>query len=267
MNKEREKSIDQLNRADIEAYIAKFIHRKEAGDIGQRTVKFAATNVKMFAKWLVKEEMLSSQEFFKINEDLSDLRGEKGEDNRTALSEAEEKEAFRKLPDVFYVFVMWLGVNFGPRLQEMCHARISHVDLNGKRRLLKIELSKGHDAKTRYIPISPRQAQEFMKWLNFRNALNLKHDFLLYNPIDPSKPLTEYSLGWIFQKMTKITGIHLYCHRLRYTYAVKLWKHHVDLWIISQALGHEKIETTVKYLKIRQEDYFDNYEKMTKGMF
>jgi site-specific recombinase XerD len=267
MKQERGKNIEQLTRSDVEAYIAKLTERKEKKEIKQRTVKSTASIIKMFAKWLVREDMLDSREFYKIEEDIKELPGEKGEDNRVALAEDEEKRVLAKLVDVLHQFIVWLGLNFGPRLMEYCNFLVEHVELDREKPRLKIELSKGHIKKTRYIPITPLQASRFREWLDFRAALNLPHNFLLYNPRNPSKGLTVYSLGWMFRKMSMITGEHLYSHRLRYTYAVKLWKHGVDLWTISLALGHEKVETTVRYLKIREEDYYDKYMTGTKGLF
>lgn len=262
-----EEKAEQLMRSDVEAYMAKLTQRRERKEIKQSAVKSYASIIKMFAKWLVREDMLDSKEFYKIEEDIEELPGEKGEDNRVALSDEEERKIMEKLVDVPLQMIVWLGLNFGLRLQEYCRLRIEHVELERNPPRLKIELSKGHIKKTRYIPLFPSQVNQLKKWLEFRASLNLPHSFLLYNPRNPAIGFTVYSLGSLFQRMTKITGVHLYSHRLRYTYAVKLWKHGVDLWTISNALGHEKVETTVKYLKIHQKDYYDKYLTGAKGLF
>jgi len=267
MKQERGKTMEQLTRSDAEAYMAKLTHRREKGEIKQSTVKSDASIIKMFAKWLVREEILDSKEFYKIEEDLKELPGEKGEDNRIALSNQEEQTIMEKFVDVLLQMIVWLGLNFGLRRKEYCRLRVDHIELERDPPRLKIELSKGHIKKTRYIPLFSGQVNQLKKWLDFRASLNLPHSFLLYNPRNPAIGLTVYSLGYLFQTMTKITGVHLYSHRLRYTYAVKLWKRGVDLWTISIALGHEKVETTVKYLKIHEEDYYDKYLTGAKGLF
>ena len=252
---------------DVEAYIANLVKSKNSGDIKQRSIKYAASNVKMFSKWLVRQELMSAAEFYKIESSIGELRGERGEDNRVALTEVEEEQSLSKLCDTLFQFIIWLGLNFGLRLQEYCNLLVVHVELEKDRPTLKIELSKGHNAKTRRIPISPKQAQQFESWLGHLATMQLPHKYLLYNPKDPTKSLNELSLGWLFQKMSNITGVHLYSYKLRYTYAVKLWKNKVDLWVISLSLGHDKPETTVKYLKITEEEYFDRYLDETKGLF
>jgi site-specific recombinase XerD len=268
MQHERGKGLEQMTTSDVEAYIAKLTQRKDEGEIKARTVQLIASTIKMFAKWLsIREEILDSKEFCKIEEDLKDLPGEKGEDNRVALSKEEEKTVMKKLVDVLLQFIVWLGLNFGLRREEYSKLRIEHVEFDKEQPRLKIELSKGHDKKTRYIPLFPSQINQLKKWLDYRASLNLPHSFLLYNPRDPTKQLKGHDVGYLFQRISKITRVHVYAHRLRYTYAVKLWKHRVDLWTISLALGHDKVETTVRYLKIREQDYFEKYLTMAKDLF
>lgn len=267
MKQERGKNIEQITMSDVEAYIAKLTKRKEMKKLRQRSIKFAGSIIKMFAKWLVRQEIMSATEFYKIEVTIEELRGETGEDNRVALSEEEEEKALSKLTDVLFQFIIWLGLNFGLRLQEYCNLLIEHAELAKDRPTLKIELSKGHNQKTRRIPIKPKQAQQFERWLGLLATMKLSHKHLLHNPKNPSKGLNEYSLCWLFQKMSKITGVHLHSYKLRYTYAVRLWKNKVDLWTISLSLGHAKPETTVKYLKIREEEYYDRYVDETKGLF
>lgn len=267
MQHERGKGLEQMTRSDVEAYIAKLTQQKERGEIKARTVQLIASTIKMFAKWLTREEILDSKEFYKIEQDLKELPGERGEDNRVALSKEEEKKVMEKLVDVLLQFMVWLGLNFGLRREEYSKLRIEHVELDKEQPRLKIELSKGHDKKTRYIPLFPSQVNQLKKWLDYIASLNLPHNFLLYNPRNPTKWLKGRDVGYLFQRIKRITGVHVYAHRLRYTYAVKLWKHGVDLWTISMALGHDKVETTVRYLKIHQQDYFEKYLTMAKGIF
>lgn len=267
MKQERGKCLEQMTMLDVEAYIAKLSKRKENKEIKQRSIKFAGSIIKMFSKWLVRVEIMSATEFYKIEETIEELRGERGEDNRVALSEDEEGRVLSKLTDMLLQFIMWLGSNFGLRLQEYTNLLIEHVELQRDRPTLKIELSKGHNAKTRRIPIKPGQAKQFERWLGLLASMKLPHKYLLYTPKNPSKRMTEPTLIYQFQKISKITGEHVHSQKLRYTYAVRLWKNKVDLWVISLSLGHDKPETTVKYLKIREEEYYDRYVEETKGLF
>jgi integrase/recombinase XerD len=71
----------------------------------------------------------------------------------------------------------------------------------------------------------------------------------------------------MFNEISKITGIHVYPYKLRYTYAVKLWRHGVDILVISKMLGHTSIDTTMRYLRVKEEEIREKYLEETKGLF
>lgn len=260
------KSLGQLRQADVEAYVNELVLRKEGGKISQNTIKQNAHAVKMVAKWLLREEIIDSKEYQKIEEDVREIPEERGEDNRKALSDEEIDQVHKRLADPLLQMLLWTGENFGLRRLEYCRLLVHHLELDGERPRLKIERSKGHNKKTRYIPLFHGQVTQWRKWLLYRASLNLSHSFVFYNPRKPSMGLLKDALSHLFAKMSKITGVHLYPHRLRYTYAVRLWKHGVNIYIISLLLGHENIETTIRYLKIREEDFWQKFMAGARGL-
>jgi len=266
LQRERGKNIEQMERSDVESYVAELTIRRERGKIKQVSVKHVAKTIKYFAEWLMDEEILDSKEFHKIERDLKKIPGgDVGEDNREALSHEEEKQIFEKLTDVLSERLIWGGLNFGFRRLEYCNLRIMNLELDREEPRLEIKYSKGR--KTRYIPLFPRQVIEWRKWLDFIARLNVPHDFVFFNPKNPSEPLTKSSSGSLFSKIWRITGVHVYSHRLRYTYAVRLWEHGVDIYTISWLLGHSKVETTVRYLKVPERDRRRKFMESAKGLF
>ena len=268
LQRKRGKSIEQMRRADVESYMAEVTMRKDKEEITQSSVKQTATTIRIFAKWLVNEDILNPVEFYKIEQDLNEIPGgDIGEDDREALSNEEEKQIFKKLTGILLQRLVWTGLNFGPRRQEYCNLRVKHLELDRKKPRLKIARSKGRKKKTRYIPLFPRQVSQWRKWLDFLASLNLPHDFVFFNPKNPSERLTKDTVGSLFSKISKITRIHLYSHRLRYTYASRLWENGVDIYIISKLLGHSKVETTVRYLKIPERNFRRKFMESAKGLF
>lgn len=268
LQSKRNKSLEQMNRSDVQAYVAELTRRKERKKIKQIFIKHAAKDIKYFAEWLVDEEILDSKEFYKIERDIKKIPGGNiGEDNREALTHEEEQKLFERLTDVLWQRLVWAGLNHGFRRQEYCNLRTSHLELDRKEPRLIIECSKGHNKKTRSIPLFPGQVVEWRKWLDFRACLNLPHNFVFFNPKNPSEPLTKYSLGYLFWKISKISKVHVYSHRLRYTYAVRLWEHGVDIYTISWLLGHSKVETTIRYLKVPERDFRRKFMGSAKGLF
>ncbi|MGA2681481.1 MAG: site-specific integrase [Candidatus Bathyarchaeia archaeon] len=262
------RSIERLEASDVQRYFAKLTLRKEQGEMRQNSIFIMAANIKIFAKWLRREEIIKPEEYLKIEEDLGDIPNEVGEDKRVALSYDEQQKIFVKMVLPLHKQLVWTGLNHGLRRQEYCHLRVKHLELEMERPRLKIELSKGHNRKTRYIPLSPNQVNQWRKWLRFRASMNLPHDYVFFNPKNPRAGGLNYNgLCSLFRVMTKILGVHLYSHRFRYTYAVTLWKHGVDIFVISKLLGHSNIETTIKYLKVREEEFYKKFEEQSRGLF
>ena len=97
LQRERNKSIGQMDRSDVEAYVAELTRRKERGEIKQASVKEATKIIKYFAEWLMDEEILDPKEFHKIERDIKKIPGgDIGEDNREALSNEEEKQILER---------------------------------------------------------------------------------------------------------------------------------------------------------------------------
>lgn len=152
------KNLAQLGQQDVEAFLHELVLRKEKGEIKQQsTVKQYALYIKVFVKWLLREDILDSKTYYKIAEGIREIPDEKGEDSRKALSDEELDQVHNRLADTLLQMVEWTGENFGLRRMEYCNLLVHHLELERERPQLKIERSKGHNKKTRYLPLFPGQ--------------------------------------------------------------------------------------------------------------
>ena len=81
----------------------------------------------------------------------------------------------------------------------------------------------------------------------------LQHQTLLFINIageTAGKPMMVESVYDMLKRMEKKTGYKLTPHMLRRYFAVSRWNADWTLELISQALGHKHLDTTVKYLGI-----------------
>jgi len=274
ITQKRFKPLEQIVRVDVEFFMQEFAARADKTDatrISQNYVKKMATTIRTFLKWLTtRKEIFDAKEFYIIDEDLKAIKRGEEDDDKVALSKEEEKHVFRSLTDPLYRMLIWTGRNFGLRRIEYCNLRLKHLELDRKELdknepTIKIEKSKGR--KDRRIPMFPDQVAQWKVWLKYRSSLNLPHDFVFYNPKKSWMGITKYVLVYLFRKIAVFTGVKLYSHRLRYTYAVRLWEGDVDIYTISRALGHSKVETTIRYLKIRDRDFFRKFKDSARGCF
>jgi len=107
---------------------------------------------------------------------------------------------------------------------------------------LTIPLPKG--GKTRYVPLSEK-AKEILRSLNSF----LESPWVFPSPIDSLKPRNPQTfVNKIFTPALRQTGITEACwHTLRHTAASRRVMSGVDLYAVKEILGHQDIQTTIRY--------------------
>ena len=71
------------------------------------------------------------------------------------------------------------------------------------------------------------------------------------------KPMQDSGVRSLMERLEKKTGIKVTPHMLRHYFANTRRKAGWKLELISQALGHRHIETTMKYLNITEEELME----------
>lgn len=236
--------------------VSEFLNYQTKQGKKPRTKHVSLSSVKKFAKWLWEENKLNSKELQKI-QDIP-IRIPKGEIAFRALTREEIKLAFQKISHPIHRFLFWVGINYGLRNQEYSNLRIGDVDL--KKGLLTVKNSKR--AKTRRIPITPKQKREWQNWFQQREILyqpDHKYVFLTANG-----KIMKTTLETYFRKIATIVfpedpDKRFTSHNLRKTYATILWRKGVDILIISKMLGHSNISVTQEYLAVTEEEIQERY--------
>lgn len=156
-----------------------------------------------------------------------------------------------------------IGVFCGLRIGEVCNLKKSDIDLT--KMLLRVVNGKlpgktiaGY-GKDRTVPIPPKMAPLLQMWMD------LKTSDLLFESIQiPNKPITSIhmfrkyksalmkaNLWFIERKNSAGKSMSRYnFHTLRHTYATMIWEKTGDIYAVKQALGHNKLETTMIYTHI-----------------
>lgn len=88
-----------------------------------------------------------------------------------------------------------------------------------------------------------------------------KHDYLFYT--ERGNKIKDRTYHTIFSHLRWDTGITVYPHALRHTYASNCVVDGIDIYTIQQQLGHTDIKTTSMYLYLNNEQRFQNMQKLT----
>lgn len=129
----------------------------------------------------------------------------------------------------------------GLRLHELVSLKIRDID--GERRLLRVEQGKG--AKDRLVPLSETLLQQLRAyWRLYR-----PRDWL-FPGLNRRKPLSETSIQKAFTQakaqaaIGKVGGIH----GLRHAYATHQLEAGLPVHGLQRLLGHDNIQSTLRYV-------------------
>ncbi len=146
--------------------------------------------------------------------------------------------------------VFRLLLQTGCRVGELVKLKV--YDLNLEEKYIKVT---GKGNKQRLIPLTPNTCQALEKYMDVRSKIISDQDSLFLD--SNGNPLNWYIISETFKMLCLETGIekpNLTLHKLRHTCLTLLLKAGVDLPVLKQIAGHERISTTVKYTHITQRE-------------
>lgn len=85
--------------------------------------------------------------------------------------------------------------------------------------------------------------------------------FVVIKGEEAGKPLKESAVYSMLRRLEKKTGIKTHPHAIRHYFATERWKNDWDILLISNALGHKSIKTTINYLNVGSEELRDAAEE------
>ncbi|CAN5224403.1 site-specific integrase [soil metagenome] len=145
----------------------------------------------------------------------------------------------------------------GLRVSELCNLRIRDIDSAPDRMCIHVVLGKG--ARDRYVPLSADLLQVLREyWKGVQPTAARPRHWLFArggDACDDVPPATKTAQRWYYAARDA-AGIerHGGIHTLRHCYATYLLDAGIDLYSISQWLGHSQVGTTTRYLRLVRPD-------------
>lgn len=146
--------------------------------------------------------------------------------------------------------VLMTAYGLGLRVSELCRLRVSDIDGHTDRMCVRIVQGKG--AKDRYVPLPADVLHLLRGWWKRAHP----RDWLFCAQSEPSRPLCDDSASRWYHAARSRAGILKRggIHSLRHCYATHLLEAGVDLYSLSQWLGHRHVSTTQRYLHLARPD-------------
>ena len=162
------------------------------------------------------------------------------------LSREEVKRVLAGVENLKHRVLLMTTYAAGLRVSEVVRVRVTDID--SQRMVLRVEQGKGR--KDRYTLLSPRLLAELRRYYRvYRPTEWLFTDRRRPTPMDPR------SASRIYQAAKQRAGIHKAggIHMLRHAFATHLLESGTDVVTIQRMLGHERIETTARYLHVTRQ--------------
>lgn len=142
----------------------------------------------------------------------------------------------------------------GVRVSELCHINIEDVDFNNKELIV---FGKGN--KERIVYFDNRTKVHLKAYLDSREDNN---DALFVKNIYPYKRLTPSGVEYICKEIGRSANVkHCHPHRFRRTLATRLIDRGMPIEQVQKLLGHTKIDTTLIYASVNQNNVKSSHEK------
>ena len=146
-----------------------------------------------------------------------------------------------------------LGYGCGLRASEVVRLRVKHID--SAQNIIRIEQSKGR--KDRNVMLSAEMLVLLRQWWKARPSrfdagIPLQERWLFPSRKNKGKPMTTRHLNRLFHEAADAAGIKkgVTLHALRHSFATHLLDNGIDIRKIQALLGHEKLDTTARYVHV-----------------
>jgi integrase/recombinase XerD len=146
-----------------------------------------------------------------------------------------------------------LGYGCGLRASEIVRLKVKHIDR--AQSIIRIEQSKGR--KDRNVMLSDEMLGLLRQWWKTRPSrydagIPLQERWLFPSRKSAGRPMTTRQLNRLFHEAAEAAGIKkgVTPHTLRHSFATHLLEQDTNLRKIQLLLGHEKLETTARYLHV-----------------
>lgn len=240
------KPLEEITTNDIRAYLYMLL---DSGKQAANALDGTRGVIRTFFEWAVDEELVSKNPARQIRP----IKGEKKE--RTFLTDEElerVRDACENRTELAMIDFMY---STGCRVGELVILKKS--DISFATHEVKL-FGKGAKHRTSYM--SAKCEHSLKKYLLGRED---ESEYLFVGRREPHNPYTNRGVEKLIQKIGERAQLpfKLVPHILRHTTATHALQRGMDVTEIQQLLGHSKLETTMIYAKIAQEDVKANHRK------
>ena len=239
MEENGKKDVKDLSGRDIEEFHAyvKGVQSRFGRKMSVAGVYGVMCTVRRFFKFLLSREMILVNPF-----DGADIELKAGKENREVFTKDEMERFLENAEGLESRTFFELMYSSGLRLAEEINLKCE--DINLKERVLKVVEGKG--GKDRFVPFSDTAGYYLERYMRTEKRKKKGEGYVFGNE---GKKLSRKTVRRKFLKALKEAEIKkkVVIHSIRHSTATHLLENGADVRYVQELLGHESIETTVRY--------------------
>lgn len=203
-----------------------------------RTVQLNLIQLSVFFKWLVRLGEIPDNPCDNVDpvtvQQESPKWLERNEQNNLI-------RALRKYGDQRELSILTLLLHTGIRVQELCNLRIYDCYVREKKGQIVIQSGKGGKYLVVPLNLDARKAiQDYLQSTEEEGIDRQMNGAAFLFTTQRSEQMTTRAVQFIFQKYSRLTGIHVTPHVLRHTFGHELAVRKIPLDVIARLMGHMK---------------------------
>ena len=244
---------DEINRADIHAYLAELHHQ----GLAKSSIARKLSSLRAFFRFLLKKKYIHQNPC----QGLKNPRQDKPQprvlnvDQALNLMQAELEPNPKNLRDIALAELLY---GSGLRISEALNLDLDDIDL--KQQIVRV---RGKGSKEKLAPVTQAGCTRIKNYLEQRTAFNPDlNEHALFLGIR-GKRLQRREANRILVRLSKLAGLPqaISPHVLRHSFATHLLQSGADLRSVQELLGHSRISTTQRYTHLNLETVIKIYDK------
>lgn len=166
---------------------------------------------------------------------------------------------FRKIKRYVYKSQkeLWIAIfellsKTGIRVSELINIHLTDINIGDRSGNLRVI---GKNQKERNVPLHVDARKAIANYVKVRDKKSISSDYLLLS--ERKAPFTRSGIFKMLKRWENDTNIKIHPHMFRHHFAIHLLNNpnaNADINTVQYLLGHESIESSAIYLKVRQED-------------
>lgn len=244
--------LNQISRVHLDEYVKSM----RAAGKKKNTINGRIKTLRVFFRLLHRKGYLPNNPALS----LETIKGPQTEitpfnsDQVKALLARPDQDTFTGLRDYM---IMQLLLDTGIRLEELCNAKVSDVDL----RSCSIYIRQGKGRKSRTVFFGLESRKSVLRYLAFTGITNEADMNLVLNQDgQPLKPRSIQERISLYAHAAGIKGVRPSPHTFRHTFAKMFLMSEGDPYALRDLLGHNTMSTVIIYLKLFREDLYLKYK-------